>query len=100
MASNFAPEIKSAMNEPPKSKSKPPTRETPADMARDKARGIKEGSPQDEAIDAKLPVQAGPPMGMMRPGGGMQGGPPPGANPAHAAMAASIAHAILQRGGQ
>jgi hypothetical protein len=49
--------------------------DTPAEMARDKARGIVEGSPRDEALDAKS-------VGM-----------PPDAH--HVAAAAGIAHAIL-----
>jgi hypothetical protein len=93
MASNFAPEIKSSMAKkqmPPPKKATGAAKpdgpgDTPAEMARDKARGIVEGSPQDEALDIR---NAPPP----RPGGGTT-------NPAHAAMAASIAHAILQRGG-
>jgi hypothetical protein len=54
--------------------------DTPQEMARDKARGIVEGSPQDEALDAQQ----------------MQhGGVPP-----HVAAAAGIAHAILSGGGR
>jgi hypothetical protein len=92
---NFDGEIKGAMAKSPKPKAKgkpfPPKRtalpdkdtpaqakaegDTPAEMARDKARGIVEGSPQDEALDAKS-------IGM-----------PPDAH--HVAAAAGIAHAIL-----
>ena len=96
--SNFGPEVKAAMAEKPKpkqaAKKEPGPGDTPADMARDKKRGIVEGSPQDEAIDAAQAPQNLP----SRP-------PAPGSvaqsssvNPAHAAMAASIAHSILQHG--
>jgi hypothetical protein len=94
MAKNtFAPEVKAAMAE------------TPADRARDKAAGIKEGSPADEKLDAmpanrgttlsqgmqnarQPPMQRGPALNV----------PPPGAIPSdmhHVSAAAGIAHAIL-----
>lgn len=95
---SFDPEIKAAMQSRPKGKAPPPrgrnkmppdTRaeakaegDTPQEMARDKARGIVEGSPQDEALDAQQ-MQHG------------SGGVPP-----HVAAAAGIAHAILSGGGR
>jgi hypothetical protein len=100
---NYGPEIRQSIDNPVPRKSvpqrspnsggaKPAAKpDSPAEIAADTKAGIKQNSPQDIAMDA----------GPMRPGGGMQGGPPAsgGGNPAHAAMAASIAHAILQRGG-
>ena len=93
---DYGPEVKAALAEKPtaKSKGRPPPRkadpgETPADAARDKQQGIAEGSPQDLRMDA-----AGP-------SAGAQGPHPPapgGGNAAHAAMAASIAHAIIGSG--
>jgi hypothetical protein len=95
MASNFGPEIKSAM-------------ESPADRARDKAKGIKEGSPQDQKLDAMpqnqmprppRPTQAmsGPPPQNVPPAGvsGMRNpsGLPPDIH--RVSHAAGIAHAIL-----
>jgi hypothetical protein len=69
--------------------------DSPEELAQDKQAGIKQNSPQDMAMDAKMSGGLAP----MGPGGG--GAPPSsgGPSPAHAAMAASIAHAILQRGG-
>lgn len=105
--SDYGPEVKSAMKQPPRKglpgKRPPPDTkaeakkegDTPAELARDKARGIAEGSPRDEALDmgnqgAVAPPSAVPPTHPPSPGGG--------ANPAHAAIAASIAHAILGGG--
>jgi hypothetical protein len=94
-ATDYGPEIKAAQAMPSKTKQNkfPPKRsstkpdtpaeakaegDTPAEMARDKARGIVEGSPQDEMLD------------MQR----MHGQPAPH----QVAAATSIAHAILGRG--
>jgi hypothetical protein len=84
---DYAPEIKSAMAG---------QRESPADMRRDAARGIKEGSPQDEKLDAQ-PANQLPPN--RRPTGG---GAPASIQVQrlpndhhHVAAAMSIAHAIL-----
>lgn len=88
-STDYGPEVRGAMqNAKPKQPKFPPRKganpqsakepgpeDNPADMARDKARGIIEGSPQDEALDAKS-------VGM-----------PPDAH--HVAAAAGIAHAIL-----
>ena len=70
--------------------------DTKADMALDKKRGIAEGSPQDEGIDAQV-AKASPasPVGQQMP---HPPAPSGGSSPAHAAMATSIAHAILQGG--
>jgi len=98
-------------------------KETPADRARDKKRGIKEGSAQDTKIDARPgnraptqraqtapPPQQGaantPPASHMPADTSMPRFVPHapaqapnthsgGADPVHAAMATSIAHAIL-----
>jgi hypothetical protein len=105
--SNFAPEIRQSMSNPVPRKSVPQRRpggtgakpakpaDSPAEMAADKAAGIKQNSPQDMAMDAKMSGGSAPPAAVMPPGP-----PSGGANPAHAMMAASIAHAILGRGGQ
>ena len=88
---NFDPEIKQAMQ----SKKEPPP-DSPAEMAQDKARGIKPNSPEDQKLDAMearrqqgkqppIPPQHNPP--------GAQPHVPPDAH--HVAAAASIAHAIL-----
>jgi hypothetical protein len=93
---DYGPEVKSAMGgnvgkKPPVKRpatGRPDPNETPADLASDKAKGIAQGSPQDQAMDARLP-----------PGGAVAPQPPhppaQGVHPAHAMMAASIAHAIL-----
>ena len=93
----FEPEIRTAMatGRPPKKNTSPP-RESPADMARDKAKGIKEGSSQDQQLDSVPSNQAMPPQ-MQRPPQPMQGGTPPDLH--HVAAATSIAHAILGRSG-
>jgi hypothetical protein len=81
---DYSPEIKSAMSK---------------DEAADKRRGIKPGSPQDQALDrrAKLPPEPDdmpmPPHNMPM---NMSGGPP--SAPPHAQLAAGIAHAILAHG--
>jgi hypothetical protein len=88
-ASDYGPEIKSSMQKkssPGKAKGYKDTKaeakaegDTPAEMARDKSRGIVDGSPRDEALDAKQMM----PMHNV----------PPDAH--HVAAAAGIAHAIL-----
>jgi hypothetical protein len=101
---DYTPEIKSSIGDSPKgrlnkSPRKPNPSETPADVARDKQRGIKEGSPQDQAIDAQ-PQNQMPKLGNEIPArAASPTNSAGGASPAHAAMAASIAHAILGRGG-
>ena len=89
MAGNYGPEIKASMQNPGKrpSQAKKGLPETPADRQRDQLRGIKEGSPQDQALDAMPQNQATP-----APGGG-------GPVPPHVAAAAGIAHAILANRG-
>lgn len=99
MAGNYGPEIKASMQSPVKRPSAVKKgSETPADKLRDARRGIKEGSGQDLKLDAD-PANQAPPAQVLPPQA--PGGPPGGgmANPAHAAMAASIAHAILGKGG-
>ena len=97
---NFEPEIRTAMatGKGPRKNTSPP-RESPADQARDKAKGIKEGSSQDQKLDA-MPsnqVKAAMPPQMQQPPQPMQGGTPPDLH--HVAAATSIAHAILGRSG-
>jgi len=93
---NYGPEIRAAMQSKPKGKAPPPrgrnkippdTRaeakaegDTPQEMARDKARGIVEGSPQDEQLDMQNNAPRPPTGGGVHP---------------HVAAAAGIAHAIL-----
>jgi len=101
-SSDYGPEIRGAM------------KETPADRARDKKRGIKEGSARDTKIDAqpgnRAPSQHAAPLQTLgdtanqgpsfpsAPSQSMSGGGSGSAH--HAAMAAGIAHAILaHRGG-
>lgn len=108
--SDYGPEVQSAMKEPPRKglpgkRPKPdsPAKakaegDTPAELARDKQRGIVEGSARDEQMDAAahpIPQQHSPPQpqGGVAPQGGNMGH-----SPAHAMMAASIAHAILGGG--
>jgi hypothetical protein len=97
---SFAPEIRTAMGTGKPGRVNTSLRkENPADLKRDKAAGIKEGSPQDEALDAM-------PQNMQRPSApqrqtmpGVVHSTPPDAH--HVAAATSIAHAILaRRGGQ
>lgn len=110
---NYGPEVKAAIGEKkPSTKKGPPTRskappprgndpgDTPADMARDKRMGIAEDSARDQAIDARnVPGQHAPPPQSASLHASPPHPPSPGgANPAHAAMAASIAHAILGGG--
>lgn len=88
---DFSPEIKSSMGQTvgkPRINKTPP-KESPADLSRDKAAGIKQNSPQDQKLDAM-------PQNQMRPQMPMQGGPP---DAHHVAAAAGIAHAILGRRG-
>ena len=117
MAGNYGPEIKAAMGDSKLGRlNKSPPKESPADMARDKTRGIKEGSAQDNKLDS-MPAnmrrppaagapspQAGPPVGgAPQPIPGVQHATlphqafPPDAH--HVAAATSIAHAILGKGG-
>jgi len=100
--SDYGPEIRQSIASPTPRKSVPQRKpggvsakaatkaDTPAEVAGDKAQGIKQNSPQDMAMDAKM---GGGGMPMMAQGGGHSN------SPAHSAMAASIAHAILQKGG-
>lgn len=100
--SNYDGEIKSSMAEKPKSK--PPkgkpssgSRGPPsgAVVASGNANGNGSARPNQPPVAA---VAEEPQAGMASPSFGSGGG---GAHsPAHAAMAASIAHAILQKGGQ
>jgi len=82
---DYGPEVQSAM------------KETPADRARDKARGIKEGSAQDEKIDRqpgnRAPMQPMPANMQQVPRPAGDAPTPPDLH--HVAAAASIAHAIL-----
>jgi hypothetical protein len=92
MASDYGPEIKASMTGGAKKAGKaPPPKESSADLAKDKARGIKQGSPQDQKLDAMPQNQVHPQMQQQ-----MQGGPP---DAHHVAAAAGIAHAILGRRG-
>lgn len=85
---SFDPEIKQAMAE------------SPADRARDKAQGIKEGSPQDQRLDA-LPANRPPTTLRQGMANARAPAPPPmhtGVLPPdlhHVSAAAGIAHAIL-----
>lgn len=93
MAGNsFKSEIQDSMSNPVKRPSQvkkeskaDKTADTPAEMARDKSKGIVEGSPQDERLDAQQSNSG-------LHGNSVGGTSPP---PHHVAMAASIAHAIL-----
>jgi len=113
MASDYGPEIKASISQrkkapPPAKKAASSGKESPADKARDVKRGIPEGSKQDQALDAQPANQMrqAPPMAQQQPpqhvgfpmGADGGGG---GAAPDHhrVAMASSIAHAILGRGG-
>lgn len=91
---DYSPEIRTSLGSgKPGRVNKSPPKDSPAEIARDTKRGIKQNSPQDIREDAQASrnVQP-PPMHMMTgAGGGDQ------TNPAHAAIAASIAHAILGR---
>jgi len=89
MASDYGPEIKASQSKPVKRPSQV-KKESPADKARDVKHGIPEGGARDMKLDA-MPANQAPPS--------MQGGGGGGHSPAHAAMAASIAHAILGKGG-
>jgi hypothetical protein len=91
----YEPEIRSAMgtgkpgrvNTSPR-KPSPSQGESKADVARDASKGIAEGSPQDQKLDAMPANRAAP----QAPG-------PPGhlGDIPHVAAATSIAHAILNR---
>src|SRR3954449_8526426 len=94
----YAPEIRTAMGtSKPGRVNTSPRKESAADMKRDKIAGIKEGSPQDEALDRM-------PKNMQRPNApqrqtmpGVVHSTAPDAH--HVAAATSIAHAILARRG-
>ena len=94
---DYAPEIRTSMatGQAPRKNTSPP-KENLADMQRDKAKGIKEGSSQDQKLDAMPQNQAGPPRPPQ-----MQTAPtgnlPPDLH--HVGAATSIAHAILARRG-
>ena len=94
--SNFGPEVKAAMAEKGKTTGKkpPPGKDSPAEMKQDAQRGIAPGSPQDEALDAAPPAPNAPTL----PPAHTSVAQPSGHSPAHAAIAASIAHAILGKG--
>jgi hypothetical protein len=91
-ATDYGSEIKSSMQKKPSPGKGKPYKETkaeakaegdtPAEMARDKARGIAEGSPRDETLDMQTMRQSMPMHNV-----------PPDAH--HVAAAAGIAHAIL-----
>jgi hypothetical protein len=99
---DYGPEIKKAIaSRSPSAQKKPPPKESPADQARDKQRGIPEGSAQDARLDAMPqnqmragpPQMAGPPQPQPQP-------PQQGLSPHHITAAAGIAHSILNsRGG-
>jgi hypothetical protein len=92
---DFTPEIRTAMaTGQPKKVNVTPPRENLADMKRDAAGGIKEGSSQDQRLDAMPANQAGPrrpPQMQTAPAGNL----PPDLH--HVGAATSIAHAILNR---
>lgn len=90
-ANDYTPEIKSAMK-PDTAAEKKREGDTPAEMARDKKRGIVEGSARDEQLDAQQMQRVQPPVQPTQP---MQHG---GLPPHHVAAAAGIAHAILNGG--
>lgn len=101
---DYGPEVKKAIDQhgkksPPKPSAgkKNEPGDTPADMARDRQRGIPEDSPQDVRIDARNAANTAPPRvqphAPMLPGAGPQMAGPPDAH--HVAAAAGIAHAIL-----
>ena len=91
---NFAPEIKAAIGDSKLGRvNTSPRKELPADVARDVKAGIKEGSAQDQRLDAM-------PQNMQRPArpqalNTVQNSTLPDA--AHIAAATSIAHAILNK---
>ena len=90
---DYAPEIRTSLaTGGPKRVNTSPPKESPGDIARDKKRGIKEGSPQDQKLDAMPGNQVLPPHPQRMQTAPASDMPP---NPAHAMMAASIAHAIL-----
>jgi hypothetical protein len=91
-AGNYTSEIKSAMqpsNKPDTAAEKKREGDTPAEMARDKKRGIVEGSARDEQLDAQQMQRAQPTVQPLQHGG---------LPPHHVAAAAGIAHAILNGG--
>lgn len=98
--SNFGPEVKAAMAEKGKTTGKKPppgkgeAGDTAAEMKRDAKQGIAQGSPQDQAMD----MGQAPGIATTRPPSPTSVAQPGGHSPAHAAIAASIAHAILGKG--
>lgn len=97
---DYTPEIRTAMGSgKPGRVNTSPSKESPADMARDRKKGIAEGSKQDAGLDALPANQARPKM----PPGAVGPMPPvSGAsdNLHHITAASGIAHAILNhRGG-
>lgn len=116
MAGNFDSTIREVMNSTQSKKPKMKEQDNPREMAQDKARGIKSGSPQDLRLDAQQTSRSVPraapradsPAELaqdkargiapnspqdMRMDAMMRGGAPPDAH--HVAAATSIAHAIL-----
>ena len=94
---DYAPEIRTSMatGKAPRKNTSPP-KENAADISRDKARGIKEGSKQDIELDSMPANQARsprPPQMQTAPAGNL----PPDLH--HVGAATSIAHAILARRG-
>lgn len=98
---NYGPEIKASMGTGRSGRvPMSPPRESPADVARDASKGIKEGSAQDTKLDAMPQNQVKPPRvaGAVVPARPVGAAPP--ADLHHVAAATSIAHAILGgRGG-
>lgn len=103
MASDYGPEIKASISQ--RKKAPPPAKkaakESPAEEKRDAKSGIAEGSKQDVRHDAApAPQMQSAPQPSQHVGFPMADGGG-GAAPDHhrVAMASSIAHAILGRGG-
>lgn len=92
---DFTPEIRTSMaTGQPKRANVSPPKANLADMQRDKAKGIKEGSSRDQQLDAMPANQARPPRPpqmQTAPAGNL----PPDLH--HVGAATSIAHAILNR---
>lgn len=102
-SSNYEGEIKQSMAEKPKSKSskrppsgKPPSGGDVANRPPSSASGPPPSQPS-AAVAQTDPMQEAAQQGMAKQSFGASGGGSD--SPAHAAMAASIAHAILQKGG-
>jgi hypothetical protein len=108
---DYGPEIRSSLGSGQLGRvNTSPPKESPADMKRDAARGIREGSATDQKLDARTGNQQSPPRGggavvisgppsagASRPPNPGGGGVPPDLH--HVAAATSIAHAILNRSG-